>query len=570
MQSMRNINLNSDSLRGLYWNNAKVLDEIGQLVHVTREQNLYRIRTWISVISRDLQESIRIILENMDVFSTQGLNWSVDALAEVLTQLEAAQAMEDYVLLADLYELQLASMLQDIQAVLVMLDIPLVKEEWWEANLAVLRKDNPELTQALQSYAQKMKGDAPSRCFVEPTSTGYFTMGIQTGEKTWYLHSNRNPVEEARIWARRHYRLAKEAYTVYGWAMGYHIRELLQNDEEMDLVVLEPDIEILYYAFSCGDWTYELQRITLIWDPNWEKTRNYISENREFLVYRPELANVEDDTICALLSQMAERKDSILSNERIFYQNIRDNIRNCEDYVDVIRDRVKGKRVVIVAGGPSLDKNLDELKGKPEDVVVIAVGTVYKLLLKKGIPIDYVAFLDARVFYQINEVQSYKEALLILATADRRIGRYYKGKKYLVCQEGHELAADYAKERGYTCYSSGGSVATMALDIAIRMGAASIAFIGLDLAYYGTRMHASGTAREQFGGFQLQKALAWDGSELNTSQTFLRFRTWLEERIQQPDATMTIVDATEGGIVKNGFQPMTLKAYLCNENACKL
>ena len=40
----------------------------------------------------------------------------------------------------------------------------------------------------------------------------------------------------------------------------------------------------------------------------------------------------------------------------------------------------------------------------------------------------------------------------------------------------------------------------------------------------------------------------------------------MEERIQKADVTMTVVDATEGGIVKKGFIPMSLKEFLCDEN----
>lgn len=230
--------------------------------------------------------------------------------------------------------------------------------------------------------------------------------------------------------------------------------------------------------------------------------------------------------------------------------------------MDALQEKIKGKRVIIVAGGPSLDKNIELLKQKPEDIVILAVGTVYKLLLKRGILVDYVVISDPWVFYQVDGIEKPLAPILLLATADRRISRFYSGQCYLVCQQGHSLAADYAKKEGYMCYSSGGSVATLALDIAIRLRAASIAFVGLDLAYYGTQMHASGTAKENFGGYEFQKAEAWDGTEVNTTRTFLRFRKWLEERIQQPDTDMKIVDATEGGMVKKGFEPMTLKSYL--------
>lgn len=115
---------------------------------------------------------------------------------------------------------------------------------------------------------------------------------------------------------------------------------------------------------------------------------------------------------------------------------------------------------------------------------------------------------------------------------------------------------------GYMCYDSGESVATLALDIAIRMKAKSIAFVGLDLAYDGKRAHATGTQYETFSGVKMQDVEGINGKILNTSRVFNQYREWLERRIQKKDVTMPIIDATEGGARKQGFEIMKLQEYL--------
>lgn len=551
-----------EGLKDLYWKNTETIDWITRLVQTVRQQNLQRLNKQIPVIARKLQQIIPDILSYMQFFAECGLSWKEDYLAYVLTQLEQAQLQQDYILLGDLYELQLIPALQDVQAIISSQQICLAQNSWWEGNLEVLRSKDPGLVKALLEFE---KGEIPGQAegyYIEPTSTGYFTMALEEGEKRWYLHSNRNPMEEARIWAKQNYRLEKEKYALFGWGMGYHVRTLLHCYPEMDLVVIEPDIGVLYYAFRYCELTDVLAKVKLLWDPELEQLKILTDEQQEALLYRPAIMHVKNHRLQELLYQVADRKDAVVEMETVFYQNIRENIRSCNAYVDALQEKIKGKRVIIVAGGPSLDKNIELLKQKPEDIVILAVGTVYKLLLKRGILVDYVVISDPWVFYQVDGIEKPLAPILLLATADRRISRFYSGQCYLVCQQGHSLAADYAKKEGYMCYSSGGSVATLALDIAIRLRAASIAFVGLDLAYYGTQMHASGTAKENFGGYEFQKAEAWDGTEVNTTRTFLRFRKWLEERIQQPDTDMKIVDATEGGMVKKGFEPMTLKSYL--------
>ena len=552
-------------LRDLYWENARMIDWIALLVSVVRQQNIQRLNRELRVAAKSLQQNLSGVLSQMKLFAEYGLTWGEDYLLSILSGLEQAQIQQDYILIGDLYELQLIPALQDIQAIISGLDISLADDSWWKDNLEILKVKNPELVQALKKFEKRTIHGQAEGYFVEPTSTGFFTLALEEDERRWYLHSNRNPVEEARIWANRNYQLEKEKYTLFGWGMGYHVRQLLNLYSDMDLVVVEPDIGILYYSLQYGDWQDVLEKVTLIWDPEYQKIGTLISDEREVLLYRPTVAHVKNQRLREMMNQIMDRKDAIADAERLFYQNIRGNIRNCGFYVDEIRNHVKGKRIIIVAGGPSLDKNIEQLREKPEDVVIFAVGTVYKLLMQKGIPVDYVVISDLWVYHQVEGIEKPEVPILLLATADRRISRYYQGRTYLVCQQGHKMAADYAEANGYTSYSSGGSVATLALDIAIRLEAAGIAFIGLDLAYYGTKMHASGTKRATFRGYEFQKEKAWDGSELNTSQTFLRFRRWMEERIQEPDATMQIVDATEGGIMKKGFVPMSLKQFLCNE-----
>ena len=46
---------------------------------------------------------------------------------------------------------------------------------------------------------------------------------------------------------------------------------------------------------------------------------------------------------------------------------------------------------------------------------------------------------------------------------------------------------------------SGGSVVTLALDLAIRFGAADITLVGADMAYTGGRSHAGGIGRKIAG-----------------------------------------------------------------------
>lgn len=551
-------------LQSLYWNNVEALDCISELIAAIRVQNERMQLREIPRVTERLKISIQSMITCYNALQEAGMPWNLEYFNSILTQIEEAQCMQDWILMGDLYELLMVPALQDIQCAIQNTGISLQVSSWLTDNLQVLKDKNSDLYHALTDYNKTGISSAYSETqySIEPAMTGCYTMALEENGRRWYLHSNCNPIGEARCIAQNTYKLEKERYLLVGWGMGYLVRELLRLYPDMDLSVVEPDLAILYHSLSYGDWRSELEQVHISWDPEWKQFQREINEERELILFRPELCHFQNETIRKQLMNIATRKDGIDYHNRIFYQNARENIRCCNHYVDELRPKMNGKRIIVVAGGPSLDRNIQWLNNKPQDVILLAVGTVYKLLLKKHIPVDYCLVSDCAIYEQIRGMENSSIPILILSTADRRVSKYYKGPKYLICQKGYEMAADYAKSHGYQCYESGGSVATLALDVAIRMGAASIAFVGLDLAFDGNRSHATGTGKETYGGFEYQKVEGIDGTMLNTSQSFVNFRTWMERRIRQSDVNMEIVDATEGGAKKEGFRIMTLQEYL--------
>ncbi len=554
--------MNQTELRELFWNTNEAINRVNDLVGLVRVQNEHGLSILMPYVGKSVKMALEQVMLNLDFLLEYGITWDAEYVLSVLTEIENAQVSGDTILMGDLYELQMLPILCDVQAVISNMGIELAKEQWFEQNMEVLHKRDEELWKRLMEFRKNEENypedESNIQCMVEPTGVGAFTMALQMGKRRWYLHSNKDPVAEAKAFAKRMYSVEKEKYLLFGWGMGYHVRELWKLYTDMDLVVVEPNLQILYYSLSNGDWTDILSHVNIITE--YEKMP--LKEGREFILYRPELATIQENGIREQLENIANRKDSIEDFKLIFPQNTRANIKNCSGYVDELQETIRGKKVIIVAGGPSLDKNLHYLKERPRDVVVIAVGTVFKLLLREGIHMDYVVVSDAFIYPQIQGEEQRDIPIMILATADRRVAQNYQGPKYLVCQKGYNLAAEYAENHHYMCYNSGGSVATLALDIAIRLQAESIAFIGLDLAYYGTRAHASGTAQETFAGYEMRKVQGMDGTELNASLVFIQYREWMERRITEADAIMKVVDATEGGALKKGFVNMTLQEYL--------
>jgi hypothetical protein len=241
--------------------------------------------------------------------------------------------------------------------------------------------------------------------------------------------------------------------------------------------------------------------------------------------------------------------------------NFERNIKNCDTYVDELKEAFQGKDLYIAAAGPSLDKNYLKLKEVKDKGIILATGTVFKKLLKAGIIPDYVLVTDpnARVYKQIAGEEDSKVPMLILSTAYYGFAANYKGKKYLVLQKDFQRAEKYAAEKGLELISTGGSVSTTALDIGITYGCRRIIFAGLDLAYTDGYAHASGTSRRKAADFDnLLQVEDIYGKLVYTNRSLNMFRLWIENRINNVKG-IEFIDATEGGAKIKGMRTARLE-----------
>ena len=481
----------------------------------------------------------------------------------ILTELMEAQTKGDYVLYADLLELELIPYLSDICIGLLEDKKPEEDFELCSSNYKCLKMKD----RALYDIVERENGKT-WQGGVEYTSSGYLTCYVERGNNKYYMHSNNNPRLEAEIFARQYYSIEDDYYAVFGLGLGYHIQAMLELDDGINIDIIESDIGMICCAMKNMDmsWLWDNERVRLIYDPTYTKWQESLKRCQTFVIHYPSMICVKDDTVKLQLQKFFIRDSGIRKYKTIFKNNFRENIVNCNVYVDELKGEFEGKNAVLVAAGPSLDKNVELLNRLPESTLIVAVGTVYRKLMNLGISPDYVVFLDAqtRNIRQIEELEDSEIPIIIASTATKQIGINYRGKKYLVCQSGYGKAELYAKEHGYQLYETGGSVSTITLDICIRLGCREIAFIGLDLAFTGGQSHSNDTLDNHAVSIEEEncEVLSWDGGTLKTSKLFLIYKDWMEKRGMQEDAIGKLIDATEGGASIEHWRKETLEEVL--------
>lgn len=541
--------------------NSELVEKIDTVVFCFRQQNYDRGLRRFGLVINLLEKFIGNYEESLQMLNCYDTEYSKEALLNTLPGILQAQEDRDYILLSDLLELQLRPFVIKIQEGIMneLKYVPSNAKE--ERNLQIIMEQDEKLYMQLK---KNQKSNLKLQC--EYTASGLYTVKCYCNGKEFYLHSNNNPQYESEILVNSWYQEDKYRYIVYGLGLGYHIYQLCEIDKYIEIDVYEANLEIIQLAAVYGVLARCIAsgQVRVHYDPNFEglaKKLADISEETEFVVHAPSQRMIEDENVRERVEEYFLHYQSVKNQKGILNGNFRYNIKHYDSSVDELLSEWKGKNVYIIAAGPSLDHNFQELKKVGNDGIIVATGTVYRKLMSAGIKPNYVIISEGneRVIKQISGLEQEKIPMLLLSTANREFAKRYHGKKYLICQKDFTLAEEFAQKKGYHLYRTGGSVATISLDLAIFLQAKRIIFVGLDLAYPNNLVHAEGTSRRNlFEDDELKTVKDIYGKPIKTNKHLDLYRRWIEERISEVPNGVEFIDSTEGGALIKGMKLMKL------------
>ena len=211
-----------------------------------------------------------------------------------------------------------------------------------------------------------------------------------------------------------------------------------------------------------------------------------------------------------------------------------------------------------------MDKNYLELKNVKEDTVIIATAPTMRKLYKAGITPDCVVISETsdrcKKFH--NEVEDITCPLVFSSTASVPFVAIHKGPRYILCPNGFEPAENLAKANNWPILNSYGSVALTALVLAIYKKFHEIIFIGQDLCYKDSILHAEETsARYVKMPSSIYNAKDIFNEDVTIPNDFLLFKSQIETTIKD-NPEIQFFNATEGGIHINGTTDVKLTEVL--------
>lgn len=483
------------------------------------------------------------------------VNQEKEQLIQTTSLLVEAQEQQDYLLLADYLELSLQPLLG--------LLLGIARE-----SVNLIEQVDYRLTNG-PYFPEYTRKDKQQEYQIEPTQQGPLTMKVSGAEGSFYFHSNVNPWKEATRWVQTYSEDREEEYAVLGLGLGYHVISLWKRTQgAIPVHVYEPDASILTLAERYQDFSVcQGRNLYIHYDPELTMLMKKLSANTATLaIHHPSLRNIPKSAQKDALERFFVIDSSRRKQAKYLYANFTSNCKAGARPVDELQEDFKGKDVFLIAAGPSLDKNVAPLKERSDNSIVLATGTVFRKLMGMGIMPDYVMITDAneRIIWQVYVHRNEQIPLLVLSSAYHQLCTEYKGPKYMIFQRDFPPAEEYAKKHGCMLFETGGSVSTTALDVCIRLQAARIIFLGLDLAFTDNLAHASGTSNRVAADQEtLQPVKAYNGSVVYTDHKFNMYAQWIEERLQQEDAKqIPVINATEGGRYIAGMEYRTLQDVL--------
>lgn len=426
------------------------------------------------------------------------------------------------------------------------------------------------------------------------------TVRIESGEeiievvrnkRSWYLNSRIDPEMASKIYSDRYEKKLYQIYTVFGLGDGRSIRKIIEKcDDTNRFIIIEPDLEIFKESMShfrlddiIGDKRVRifLRDIESIHDivkgeVDFSKAKliEYCILPGYDQLFKEECLEAEDKIIEELKRIMIMENTHLVSSQKIV-GNILYNMHNMIDKNDIVQVKKELERMracslpaILVSAGPSLDKNIDELKRAQGKAMIIVVDAALRAVLDAGIRPDAIVSIDMNVpekFFlglELNDANWF-----CTRQTKKEILQKYGEKIFYYGYFTREWNKTIEERLGYEIpmFEVGGSVTSEAFMIAIYLGFTDIILVGQDMAFTGGKSHTKGIGDalgdndKYIQGRTRVQIEGIDGGMVETDIQMESYKNWFEKKIDFFQGKVNVINATEGGALIKGAKNKKLR-----------
>jgi len=465
----------------------------------------------------------------------------------------------------------------------------------FDSNIKLLQAQQPAL-------ALLLRNSTNNRVRVSSSASGLPTASWESDGSSLALHSRYDPLREAhqRLKSQPH---ADADYIIFlGFGLGYMLDALISEGDSNSkhFFIVESDLEILRAAFEARDLSaiLSLPHVRFAWPARgpelaeqWHRFFDpVLAQQSIFVTHLPsvslnsELYKAAVETIQSQTFQIFTDINTLVVKSQEFLNNFAQNLPKAIKAPGVINFAGRFSKVpaVIVSAGPSLDKNIHELRGCENHVLILSTDTALKPLLAAGVEPHFVLTGDPSHanYLHLKGAPSNRAFLVAEATCYPDSFTEFEGRTITCSYENSSLRSlsDLLGNKG--TIRAGGSVATMALDFALLLQCDPVIFIGQDLAHTDGRIYCSNVYfdEEWFSGItdpaEWQRKLKdlragrrtlsiedIHGNAVESTDKLTSYWNWIMKEVCSHPA-VHFINATEGGILRDRVEIVSLKEAL--------
>ncbi len=279
----------------------------------------------------------------------------------------------------------------------------------FEKNLGAVRRLDPDLANRLRT------GQEDESVVVMPTKEGSPTVGVMRGGQTCLLHHPETPIADTRGMIKS----IKDApsawnFIVSGVGLGYVPLLLLENRRHAPelMILIEPSLSVFRAACKTIDLTplLNLESCRLLVKKPGAATYEVVMgnlprilANHVTVIRHPPTGHLYPEWMQEQENRIRDAwnfgNSSLLTKNRVGKQFVTNLFRNLPFFaksrgIRAGQGALRDVPAVLVAGGPSLNKNIDRLAELRKHALVIAVDTVLDRMIEIGVPPHLVVTVD--------------------------------------------------------------------------------------------------------------------------------------------------------------------------------
>ncbi len=408
--------------------------------------------------------------------------------------------------------------------------------------------------------------DKVSYEIAESKTKNEYSLKLSLGEKSLFVLSKYKPKEQLSNTLNFTNVNRSTVFILFGYGFGYLAQQIIDTvGKGATILVIEPSAKLLKEQRAVND----IKGITYLTEQDdltqtIKSTINSTNYNDLYMVKHPHYEVFYGEYLKMVLNAITEVKrgievdiNTIKVIDSKFIENSVVNSKYINSSFDftIHKDKYKNIPAVVVSAGPSLDKNLDDLKGFKG--LIFSGGRTLNTVNNIGMPADFACVADYSEKVRDTFGENITTPLIAMINASQQVVADAQNARYFV--EYTPIAQELIG-KPLPSVTMGGSVATLCMDAARYMGCNPVIFIGQDLAYDNDKMYSKSCNifEDTAHNNDMKFIPAYNGGKVKSTDMFIAFLRWIENYISENSDT-TYINATEGGAKIAGTIQMPLK-----------